>query len=148
MNETSLQKYLYAQIPLSRALGVRVEEVGPERMRLSAPLQPNLNHRQTAFGGSVSSLAVLAGWSWLLARLAERSPVPAVVIQQQTVEYLKPIDDAFEAICTAPSAAAWQRFERALAARGRARLELTAEVRCRALCAATFRGLYVALSAR
>ena len=147
MNEADLQHYLDAHIPPSRALGVRVEEVGTERVRLSAPLEPNLNHRQTAFGGSVASLAVLAGWSWLHARLAAHQPVPALVVQQQTVEYLAPIDDAFEAICVAPSAAAWQRFDRALSSRGRGRLELMVEVRCRGRCAATFRGLYVAVAA-
>lgn len=145
MRATDLERYLHEHIPLSRALAVRVEHLGPELVRLSAPLAPNLNHRRTAFGGSVASLAILAGWSWLLARLADRSPVPRLVIQEQTVEYLAPIAAAFEARCPAPSESAWRRFARALDERGRGRLELTAEVISEGQVAARFRGLYVAI---
>lgn len=147
MQAADLERYLHEHIPLSRALGVRVEHLGPESAHLSAPLAPNLNHRRTAFGGSVASVATLAGWGWLLARLAERSPVPHLVIQEQTVVYLAPIDDAFEAICPAPPAAAFHRFLRALDARGRGRVELAAEVRSAGRVAARFRGQFVAIAA-
>ena len=146
MRAAELERYLHDHIPLSRALAVRVAHVGPEFVRLSAPLAPNLNHRRTAFGGSVASLAILAGWSWLLARLADRGPVPRLVIQEQTVEYLTPIDAGFEATCAAPTEAAWRRFARALDERGRGRLELAAEVTCEGRLAARFRGLYVAIA--
>jgi thioesterase domain-containing protein len=146
MQATDLERYLHDHIPLSRALAVRVEHLGPELVRLSAPLAPNLNHRRTAFGGSVASLAILAGWSWLLARLADRSPVPRLVIQEETVEYLAPIDAAFEAICAAPAETAWRRFERALDERGRGRLGLAADVTSEGRIAARFRGLYVAIA--
>jgi thioesterase domain-containing protein len=142
-----LERYLHERIPLSRAIAVRVVHVGPEFVRLSAPLAPNLNHRQTAFGGSVASLAILAGWSWLLARVADRSPLPRLVIQEQTVEYLAPIDALFEAECAAPTDAAWQRFVRALDGRGRGRLALAADVTCGGRVAARFRGQFVAMAA-
>jgi thioesterase domain-containing protein len=145
MCAADLERFLHEQIPLSRALAVRVEHLSPELVRLSAPLAPNLNHRRTAFGGSVASIAILAGWSWLLARLSDRSPLPRLVIQEQTVEYLAPVGAAFEAICLAPSDAAWRRFVRALDGRGRGRLELRAEVLCDGRVAARFRGLYVAM---
>jgi thioesterase domain-containing protein len=133
-----------ANIPLTRALGVEVVEVSEQRVRLAAPLAPNRNHRQTAFGGSVASLALLSGWGWLHARLAAVAPATGLVIQRQETDYLLPIDDAFEAVCSAPSEVAWQRFAQALAERGRGRLELACEIRCRGQLAATFRGLYVA----
>jgi thioesterase domain-containing protein len=74
MSPATLQAYLHEHIPLTRALAVEVVEVGLQRVQLAAPLAPNRNHRQTAFGGSVASLAMLAGWSWLHARLAGHSP--------------------------------------------------------------------------
>jgi thioesterase domain-containing protein len=146
MNPATLQAFLHEYIPLSRALAVEVLEVGPERVQLAAPLAPNRNHRQTAFGGSVASLSILAGWSWLHARLAGTSPVPDIVIQHQQVEYLAAVEDAFNAICPAPSDAAWRKFVRALEQRARGRLELTAEVRCRERIVARFTGLYVAVT--
>ncbi len=146
MRAAELERFLHHHIPLSRALGVRVEHVRPESVCLVAPLGPNLNHHQTAFGGSVASLAILAGWSWLQSRLESRSPSPRLVIQQQTVEYLAPVDAAFEAICPAPPDAEWRRFLRALDARGRDRLEVAVQVLCRGEVAARFRGRYVAVT--
>jgi thioesterase domain-containing protein len=146
MNPATLQAFLHEYIPLSRALAVEVVEVGLERVQLAAPLAPNRNHRQTAFGGSVASLAILAGWSWLHVRLAGTSPLPDIVIQQQQVEYLAAVDDVFTAICAAPPDAAWRKFLRALEQRARGRLELTAEVRCRERLVARFSGQYVAVT--
>jgi len=145
MQAVELERYLHEQIPLSRALAVRVDHAGPELVRLSAPLAPNLNHRGTAFGGSVASLAILSGWSWLLTRVADRDPLPRLVIQEQTVEYLAPIDATFEASCAAPPEPAWRRFLRSLDERGRGRLALAAEVTSDGRRVATFRGLYVAI---
>lgn len=144
--ESDLERYLHEQIPLSRALELRVAHVGVEFVRLTAPLAPNFNHRGTAFGGSVACLAILSAWGWLAARLSVRRDLPRLVIQEQTVEYLAPIDADFEAVCRAPAEAAWGRFLRALDTRGRGRLELTADVRCHGRIAARFRGLYVALA--
>ena len=147
MRAADLERYLHDHIPLSRALGVRVEHLSLKLVRLSAPLAPNRNHRDTAFGGSVASLAILAGWGWLRARVDDRTPVPQLVIQEQTVEYLAPIGAAFMADCPAPADADWRRFERALDARGRGRLELSVDVSCRGDVAARFRGRFVAIAA-
>ena len=146
MRATDLEHYLHDHIPLSRALGVRVEHVSQELVRLSAPLAPNRNHRDTAFGGSVASLAILAGWSWLRARVDDRTPVPQLVIQEQTVQYLAPIEAAFEAVCPAPAESDWRRFARALEARGRGRLALATDVTCRGAVTARFHGLFVAIA--
>ncbi|MBS0393024.1 MAG: thioesterase domain-containing protein [Proteobacteria bacterium] len=140
-----LDHYLKANIPLTQAMAVRVERVAPEEVVLVAPLAPNLNHRGTAFGGSVASLAVLAGWSWLAGRLASRAPPPRLVIQQQTIRYLEPIEAEFRARCGAPADDTWRRFLRALDTRGRGRIELEAEVRCAGRLAAQFTGQYVAV---
>jgi thioesterase domain-containing protein len=145
VNSAELAGYLAANIPLTRALGVEVLEVGPQAVELAAPLAPNRNHRQTAFGGSVVALAMLAGWGWLRARLDHCVPPPTLVIQRQEMEFLLPVDDAFRARCREPLAAAWRRFSRALDVRGRARLELEVEVYCRERLVARFSGSYVAI---
>lgn len=143
-----LQAYLHEHIPLSRAMGVHVLEAGPERVRLRAPLEPNLNHRRTAFGGSIASLATLAGWGWLRVRLAEHEPPVRLVVQKSTIDYLDGIDAEFEAVCPAPPAEAWSRFERMLASRGRARLELAVEVLVHGRVAARLQGTYAAAVAK
>jgi len=41
-----LERYLHEHIPLSRAMQVSVVSVQPESVVLSAPLAPNINHRE------------------------------------------------------------------------------------------------------
>ncbi|MET0363375.1 MAG: YiiD C-terminal domain-containing protein, partial [Sphingobium sp.] len=52
MDRDSLQAYLHRQIPLSAAMQVSVQSAALESVTLSAPLEPNINHKSTAFGGS------------------------------------------------------------------------------------------------
>ena len=64
-----LQLYLHQHIPLSAAMQVRVLAATPDEVLLQAPLAPNINHRETVFGGSASALAILAAWSLVHTRM-------------------------------------------------------------------------------
>ncbi|HSE27704.1 MAG TPA: YiiD C-terminal domain-containing protein [Gemmatimonadales bacterium] len=143
----ALERYLHEHIPISAPLGVRVLDAGAHGVRLAAPLAPNLNHRRTAFGGSLSAVAILAAWSWLHLKLRGDGFVGRIVIQGNSMEFLAPAEGDFEAECRAPGPERWELFARALAARGRARIELDAEVRVGDALVASFRGQYVALRA-
>lgn len=147
MTRDGLERYLHAHIPLAVAMGVRAIDVDDDAVRLAAPLAPNVNHRGTAFGGSIAALAVLAGWGWLRARLDGRSPIPRLVVQRQVVDYLVAATAELVATCRAPSPDEWRRFERLLERRGRARLELAVEVDSAGTRVATFVGTYVAATA-
>ena len=143
--ESSLQRYLHEHIPISIHLGAAAMEAATDRVRLLAPLAANLNHRGTAFGGSISALAILAGWSLLHLRLKAVGGSWRIVIQRNAVEYLAPAEADFEAECAAPDPAAWERFVAMLDLRGRGRLDLTARVVSAGRLAATFEGRYVAI---
>jgi thioesterase domain-containing protein len=147
MDAQGLEQYLHHHIPISRALGVRATVATPEQVRVVAPLEPNLNHRSTAFGGSVAAVAVLAGWGLLRVRVDEVKPVPILVIQRSTLEYLLPIEADFEACCDTPSAERWDRFWRAFTQRGRGRIDLNVEVTAGGVLAARYHGTYAALDA-
>lgn len=143
----SIERYLHEHIPLSRDMGVTVEACDAAGVRLRAPLAPNLNHRHTAFGGSLSALPILAAWTLVHTRLAATLPFPCrVVIRSNAVEYVGPVLGDFTAFCPGPPAGTWERFVRTLERRGMARVELTAEVRdSDGTLGATFTGEYVAL---
>ena len=145
MTPTELQAYLYRHIPLSSALGVRVDAAGFPEVRLSAPIAPNLNHQQSAFGGSLSALAILSAWSWLHLRLQTMPFSGQIVIQGNSMEYLVPAIADFTATCRSPGTERWALFERTLTQRNRARIELDAEVSVGETLIANFRGQYVAL---
>ncbi|RYD25022.1 MAG: hypothetical protein EOP86_27860, partial [Verrucomicrobiaceae bacterium] len=69
---TETGDYLHRQIPLSRAMGARVETYDGETLVLTAPAELNHNHLGTAFGGSLSALATLAGYGLLWLELGSR----------------------------------------------------------------------------
>ena len=124
-----LERYLHAEIPLSRAMGVKVEESGPEAVRLSMPLSPNLNHRGGLFGGSGSALAILTGWTLVHERLLHEAGIdPHLVIQRSQMEYLAPITTDVTAHASAPTTEAWDRFVRTYRRRGRARIQVLVEL--------------------
>jgi thioesterase domain-containing protein len=145
MTPAELEAYLRDAMPLSAAMGVHVVEAGPERVRIEAPLQPNLNHRLTAFGGSVAALAILTGWALVHTRLRHEGVHARTVIQRSTLDYVAPIESAFTAVCDAPDPAAWARFVRTLERRGRGRIGIHARVEVGGHAAASFQGAYVAM---
>ncbi len=143
--EAALAAYLAEHIPLSGAMGVAVEVASPARVLLRAPLEPNANHRGTAFGGSIGSVAILAGWSWLWVVLRERARMPELVIREARTEYVRPVPGAFSAETRPPDEEAFARFVAGLDRHGSGRLELSAEVLSEGEIAARFVGTYVAL---
>src|SRR4051812_36859489 len=94
-----VERYLHAHIPISSAMGVRVVTAGPNGVTLSAPLAANINHRATAFGGSLSAVAILSAWAWLHVAMRDAGLPSRLVIQRNSVEYLAPIAGDFEARC-------------------------------------------------
>lgn len=140
-----LERYLREHIPLTGAMGVRVQEAAPDRVLLFAPLGPNINHRDTVFGGSAASLAVLAAWALLHLRLQAAGIEAALVIQRNEMRYERPIPGDFTASCELADGAQWERFRSTLARRGRARIELPAVLWHEGEPAARFSGEFVAL---
>lgn len=137
-----LQDVLSVEIPLSRALGLRVVSDNGG-LTLHAPLAPNINHKDTAFAGSLNAVLTLAGWGLLLL-LLERAQLHAkVIIQDSQVDYLRPVTADFTAVCAAPAAEAVERFLTTLRRHGRARLALDATISEDGHVAVRFRGRYV-----
>lgn len=143
----ALERYLHDHIPLSAAMGVAVLAVAEDSVLLRAPLEPNINHRETVFGGSASALAILSAWSLLHTRLLRDGIACRLVIQRNTMEYERPIPSAFTARATLDSADVWPRFMNTLARRGRARVLVSAVLECGDDTVGRFTGEFVALRA-
>lgn len=122
-------------------------EVQPEGVLLSAPLAPNINHRDTVFGGSASAVAILAAWSLLQTRLNSSGISCRLVIQRNTIRYELPIAGTFTARSYIPAAAAWETFSRMILRKGRARITVSSVLEYAGLPVGHFEGEFVALSA-
>lgn len=140
-----LQAYLHEHIPLTRAMQVTVLEATPEQACLAAPLAPNINHRETVFGGSAAALATLAAWTLLHARLTTVGLPSRLVIQRSSMDYTAPIPADFTATARLADPAAWLRFEQMLRRKGRARISANATLRCDGQDVGRFEGDFVAV---
>ena len=144
MSCAEVQSYLHEHIPLTAAMQVGVLACDDVGVTLSAPLAPNINHRETGFGGSISALGITAGWTWLHVALRKHLPQPVrIVIQRNDIQYLAPARGAMEARCEGPSGEAFPRLLETLQRYRKARLTLRARVTSEGVVIATFAGTYV-----
>ena len=146
MTAPELETYLHEHIPLSAAMQLSVVALSERGVTLSAPLAPNVNHRNSVFGGSLASLATLAGWSLVHAGLLEIGLPSRVVVMSSQIEYLAPAVGRFEATCRRPEPRAWERFQESVRRRGKGRIALAVEVHSESVLAATLAGSFVAVA--
>lgn len=142
--QDSLERYLHRQIPLSAAMEISVLAATTETVRLSAPLEPNINHKSTAFGGSLSTLGILAAWSLLHVRLTDAGFSSEIVIQSSHMDYDKPVNGPFIAESSLAAAATWPLFLKTLNRRRLARIEVHSNLICEGIVAGRFAGKFVA----
>lgn len=127
--EEVLETYLWAHIPLTKAMGIKSELATSQKIVLSAPLSLNINHKLTAFGGSLHSIATLACWSLLHVNLKKLGFEKAqIVIAKSEVSYLIPVNSDFKAECCFSDSLEWDKFFKTLTRKGKARIELKAKI--------------------
>jgi len=122
------QNSLLADIPLARAMQLRVHRYDGDELVLAAPLAPNINDKGCAFGGSLLSLLTLAGWGLIVLKLGELGRNCDVYVQDSDVRYLAPVWEDFSAHARLAEGESWDAFARALDTRGRARLRVACHV--------------------
>jgi len=147
MSPTELQHYLHEHIPLSRAMQVAAVQVSTDSVLLSAPLAPNINHRETVFGGSASALAILAAWSLLHVRLRAEGVDARLVIQRNAMEYAQPIQGEFFACSSLEQPEQWPLFLRMLQRMGKARASVVSMLEHGGQAVGRLQGEFVALGA-
>ncbi len=144
MTPAELESFIYAQIPVTERLGVRVLRLDGERAEVQAPLSENRNHLGTVFGGSLNAVLVVACYAWLFNILKSRGLPFHVVIKSSRTQYLKPVPADFTAVCEAPDAALVEKFLRTLERRSRGQLTLTATAFAGGEAVCEFEGEFVA----
>jgi thioesterase domain-containing protein len=135
----AFEHFLHEMIPLAKAMGVGVEVSDEHALTLIAPKEQNKNSLNTAFGGSLVSLATLAGYGvvWELMKTdkkdADGNPAEGkaqwhIVVKESRAAYRRPVLGDLRAICERPAQAAISEFKEALARYGKAKLKLRARV--------------------
>lgn len=138
-----LEDYLHQNIPISKAMGIQIEQATKDKVILFAPFANNINHKKTVFGGSLHAVATLACWSLLY--LNVHDPKFQIVITKSEVDYLLPVDSDFTAKCSMPEQSTWQRFIQILQTKGKARILLSAKIMHQGRLAVDYQGVFAVL---
>lgn len=146
MAPAELEKFLHAKIPLTAAMGIRVIQTGPRRLILEAPLEPNINHLGSVFGGALHTLPTLACYAALWTLLVEGGVDGHVIVQRSHAHYRQPVRATFRAVCARPPPGLAAEFLADLRRFGKARMDLESVVEGAAGSnAVEFHGSFVAV---
>ena len=133
MRRTALREAAQAQIlddiPLTRFMHLAISGWDGESLRMSAPLEPNVNDKGCAFGGSLASVMTLACWSLIKLAADERGLECDIYVQDSNLHYLAPVWEDFTAEARLVENQSFEAFFSTLGARGKARLAVHSAVR-------------------
>lgn len=145
LTSAELEDYLKQHIPITSSMDISVVKISEGIPTLGFSLKANLNHKKTAFGGSIHALATLSCWSFVHLLLKKEAISSEIVVASSNMAYLKPIRSDFTAQCSKPSAEQLERFIKCLRIKNRAKLKLSSSVTDNnALLCARFEGAFVA----
>lgn len=139
-----IEQFFHRKIPLTGAMGIRVESYDGDQLVLTAPLEINHNHLGTAFGGSLGAIAMLAGYGlvWLMFGGREAH----VVVRDAAISFRRPVRGELRAVCRQPDAAVVTAFKSNFSSDGSARIRLSVAINDGRRVAATFEGTFVAMT--
>lgn len=89
----AFQAFLYADIPLVKAMQMSLTAITEQSLSASAPLTPNINDKNTVFGGSSSALMTVCGWSLIKIQLEQQGLANDVVISHADTQWIKAQSD-------------------------------------------------------
>jgi thioesterase domain-containing protein len=123
----SLRVHARQMAPVA-AMQVRVAGYDGDDLSLEAPLEPNMNDKGGAFGGSMASVMTFAGWGLVTLQLQQAGVRADVFVADSTVRYLRPLYADLHAEAVLAPEQSWELFLATLAQRGRARIHLQARI--------------------
>ncbi|MEM1043955.1 MAG: YiiD C-terminal domain-containing protein [Bacteroidota bacterium] len=145
---SQLRQVILDSMPVTRHLDFSLFRDAAHCLVATAPLAVNANHQQTAFGGSLSMLATIAGWAMMQLVLRERGCEARVVIQKSRISYRAPVCSDLVLRCGWPSDEKRAGFFDALERWCRARLPLRCTMDVSGEQAFVFDASYVAIAER
>ncbi len=136
----------FACMPPVAAMQPAIADWRDGHLRLSAPLDANVNDKGCAFGGSLVSLMTIAAWGLIFLELAEAGIDADIFVADSRVRYLKPVFEDLVVDATFDDPAERAALADTLRKQGRASIRLKSEsLLADGGIAASFVGRYVAI---
>jgi thioesterase domain-containing protein len=136
-----LERTWHDEIPISKAMGIRVSEFADDRLVVRAQLAPNINVHGTAFAGSLYAIAALCGWGMTWLQLKVRAIDGSIVIADGRIKYDRPVKSEIVASCRFSADEHAEALGR-LTADGKTRFPLECVIEANGDVAARFGGDY------
>lgn len=144
MTPQQLEAHIRSQIPALRGFECRITDLGSHHIRVEARLQDHLNHKGTAFGGSLYQVAIVASYGLFLHLVHEAHiPTQDFVISKGELNYRAAVTKDFAATLNVEPLEA-QKFLQRLRQNGKADLWLNTEIKTDELLCAELRARFVA----
>ncbi|QDK38224.1 YiiD C-terminal domain-containing protein [Bdellovibrio sp. NC01] len=94
-----LEAILRDKIKLYEHLGIEVVEITSSKVHFRVSLEKNLNHKGTAFGGSLYATGVMSAYALVLAGLKHyHINTDNIVIAKGEISYYRPVDTDFDVV--------------------------------------------------
>lgn len=143
MTREEFQEFMYSNIPLTKKMDFTIEDFEDEKISVKALLKTNINHKSTAFGGSISTVLTMCGWAAVFKIIKEIDEEAHIVIQKSCVNYIKPITKDFTALYEVKNREEIQNFIKTYNKYGKARMEIETKILENESVRASFIGTYV-----
>lgn len=140
-----LTNFFEAHVPLTQFMELDLDSYDGKQLTLKAPLAPNINDKQTAFGGSLYNICVMACWGFAYLKTLEAELDGNQVVVSGNIKYKRPVTGEIKATCVSPGAEAEHHFIDGFQRHGKGKIELTATVMCQGKIAVEFEGTYAVL---
>lgn len=147
LSKEVLSEYIVTNIPILHSVGLDVKVLTENKIKISAPLFDNRNHYGSAFGGSISTLGIVAGWAMLTYKIKEGRVPATLVIKSSHTEYLLPVKDNFHAEVEVDDGD-WKTLKTKFTEKGKAGIELTSKIISDGKVCAEQKSVYICLKPR
>lgn len=138
----ALNDFVINTLKLAVAMDISIESYDRSSLVLSAPLEKNINDKNTAFGGSLYVLNVMTCWGMVYMKCREGGiEMPNIVVSHAEINYLVPVPDK-KIIASCSVTDEFDGFIEYYQGNGRSRVKLQSSVSTDGKTAVVFKGKY------
>lgn len=140
-----LKEKLHKEIPLTKYMQINPKEIKENKLITTAPIEQNINDKQTGFAGSLSTLVTISAWSacYLLVEedLGFKNTMIAVI--KSDTSYRAPVTKELYSETTLPSKEEIERLKQKLDSKGSGSLRIKSQIIEDEKVCVDFEGIYV-----
>ena len=94
------QQLVNSTIPVSKAIGWKIQSLTEHKIHCMTQLAPNINIHQTGFAGSLFAAAMATGWTLLKSWSDSQGTHCELVAAEANIKYLAPVESDFDCIAS------------------------------------------------